>query len=96
MEVREGGEKRGVSGELRRRLPGVPEVLATRSGNRRAGAARRCQVSGSWWKAQPARPSGERRTESLAVLSKTARTWGINGLANWPFCFLCIVISKIK
>ena len=42
-------------------------------------------------------------TEALALClengtlqNETAKTWGMNGLANWPFCFLCIFISKIK
>lgn len=81
-----------MSGELRRRLPGVPEVLATRSGNRRVGAGP--AVSGQRQLVEGAASAAE--SGSGAVLSKTARTWGINGLANWPFCFLCIVISKIK
>lgn len=34
--------------------------------------------------------------ENGTFQNEIAETWGINGLANWPFCFLCIFISKIK
>ena len=95
--VREGGVRPRVSSQLWKRGGSCEGHLDVDESQQEPKARMEGVESGGGEKGPQAVDGGTSLCLENGTLQKeTAKTWGMNGLANWPFCFLCIFISEIK